>query len=94
MTANLETAGLVCTQLTKSFGPVTVLKGIDFAVPHGKVIGLIGENGAGKSTFYWNHMEPLGYERVNQDKLGTVRMHPELFGGHGLTAISVRNALR
>jgi ribose transport system ATP-binding protein len=45
-----STAGLVCNQLTKSFGPVTVLKGIDFAVPHGKVIGLIGENGAGKST--------------------------------------------
>ena len=46
----MSAAGLVCTQLTKSFGPVTVLKGIDFAVPHGKVIGLIGENGAGKST--------------------------------------------
>ncbi|KAJ5818359.1 hypothetical protein N7474_003950 [Penicillium riverlandense] len=30
-----------------------------------------GSPGAGKSTFYWNHMEPLGYERVNQDKLGT-----------------------
>ena len=46
----MSEAGLVCRQLTKSFGPVTVLKGIDFAVPHGKVIGLIGENGAGKST--------------------------------------------
>jgi ribose transport system ATP-binding protein len=43
-------AGLVCTGLTKSFGGVTVLKGIDFDVPGASVIGLIGENGAGKST--------------------------------------------
>ena len=27
----------------------------------------------GKSTFYWNHLRPLGYERVNQDQLKTVR---------------------
>lgn len=53
-----------------------------------------GSPGAGKSTFYWNHMEPLGYERVNQDKLGTVRMLPGLFGTTWLTAISVRNASR
>ncbi|KAK5171281.1 DNA kinase/phosphatase Pnk1 [Saxophila tyrrhenica] len=30
-----------------------------------------GSPGAGKSTFYWQHMEPLGYERVNQDTLKT-----------------------
>jgi bifunctional polynucleotide phosphatase/kinase len=30
-----------------------------------------GSPGAGKSTFYWQHMQPLGYERVNQDLLKT-----------------------
>jgi bifunctional polynucleotide phosphatase/kinase len=30
-----------------------------------------GSPGAGKSTFYWQHMQPLGYERVNQDILKT-----------------------
>jgi len=31
-----------------------------------------GSPGAGKSTFFWKKMEPLRYERVNQDILKTV----------------------
>lgn len=29
----------------------------------------VGPPGAGKSTFYWKYLKPLGYERVNQDLL-------------------------
>ncbi|MCZ8218803.1 MAG: sugar ABC transporter ATP-binding protein [Acidovorax sp.] len=36
--------------VTKEFGPVRVLHGVDFALQPGQVYGLLGENGAGKST--------------------------------------------
>lgn len=36
--------------MTKTFGPVTALKGVDFILYEGDVLGLIGENGSGKST--------------------------------------------
>jgi len=36
--------------LSKSFGPVEVLKDISLAVCPGEVHAIIGENGAGKST--------------------------------------------
>ena len=35
------------------------------------VVLFCGSPGAGKSTFYWQHLQPLGYERVNQDILKT-----------------------
>ena len=36
--------------ISKTFGKNTVLKGIDLAIREGVVMGLMGENGAGKST--------------------------------------------
>jgi ABC-2 type transport system ATP-binding protein len=36
--------------LTKSFGPVQALRGIDLHVPRGTVLGVLGPNGAGKTT--------------------------------------------
>ncbi|GGW41505.1 sugar ABC transporter [Gemmobacter lanyuensis] len=44
-------AGLHVRGLCKSYGPVQVLKSVDFSVLPGQVVALIGENGAGKSTF-------------------------------------------
>jgi len=37
-----------------------------------EIVVFVGCPGAGKSTFYWNHLKPLGFERVNQDILKTV----------------------
>lgn len=36
--------------VTKSYGAVAALKGIDLKVRAGEVVGLVGDNGAGKST--------------------------------------------
>ena len=38
------------TQLGKSFGQLAAVRGIDFSVRPGEVLGFLGPNGAGKST--------------------------------------------
>ncbi|CAO2658788.1 Nn.00g065110.m01.CDS01 [Neocucurbitaria sp. VM-36] len=35
------------------------------------IVLFCGSPGAGKSSFYWTHLQPLGYGRVNQDILKT-----------------------
>ena len=37
-------------QLRVSYGGIQALRGIDLEVPDGKIVTLIGANGAGKST--------------------------------------------
>ena len=42
---------LECKNLKKSYGPKQALKGIDLALEKGKIVGLLGPNGSGKTTF-------------------------------------------
>ena len=46
----LPDSPIECSQLTKSFGPITVLNKIDLKVKAGSICAIIGPNGAGKTT--------------------------------------------
>lgn len=41
---------LECIHLEKSFGNKKILKDVNLTIPRGKIIGLLGKNGTGKST--------------------------------------------
>lgn len=47
---NLDEYAISLEDIYKSFGSVTVLKGVDFHVKQGTIQALVGGNGAGKST--------------------------------------------
>ena len=44
------TAAIVARGLTKAFGDVHALDGLDLTVPEATVVALLGPNGAGKTT--------------------------------------------
>ncbi len=47
----MENAVLKATGLTKSYGGTRALDGLDLELPQGKIVGLLGPNGSGKTTF-------------------------------------------
>src|SRR5687767_3269687 len=43
---------LEATAVTKEFGGLVAVKGVDLIIDEGEIRGLIGPNGAGKTTFF------------------------------------------
>ncbi len=67
---------ILVEDLTKSFGNVHALRGIDLSVPRGTILGVLGPNGAGKTTAVrilttllqpdGGHAEVEGYDVVRE----------------------------
>lgn len=50
-TVDRPTPVIECRGLSKHYGQVRALRGVDVSVFPGEIVGLVGDNGAGKSTF-------------------------------------------
>ena len=70
-------------ELTKTFGAVTAAAAINLGVEEGTVVGLIGANGAGKTTFV-NLV--TGYLKPTSGRI--------LYGGRDITALQPRQITR
>ncbi len=60
---------LLGQQITKSFGDLQVLKGIDIAIKKGEIVSIVGASGAGKSTL----LHILG--TLDKPDTGTVQLN-------------------
>lgn len=67
---------LAVSGLTKRFGGLTAVDGVDFAVQEGQIVGLIGPNGAGKTTVF------NVISRLYEPNAGTIT-----FSGRNLLAV-------
>jgi lipopolysaccharide export system ATP-binding protein len=48
-----ESYTLGVSEIYKSFGKKSVVKGVTFSMKNGKIVGLLGPNGAGKTTIFY-----------------------------------------
>ena len=63
--------------LTKSFGDLQVLKGVNLTIEKGEVVSIVGSSGAGKTTL----LQLIG--TLDKPTSGTIR-----FGGEDLSRLS------
>ena len=76
-------------QVTKSFGPVNVLRGVDFQAHAGRVTALVGDNGAGKSTLIKGlaGVQPYDGGEVLFDGEPVDLHHPREAARHGIEVV-------
>ena len=49
---NISTTAIHCESVSKKYGEIEALKGINFDVKEGEIFGIIGPDGAGKTTLF------------------------------------------
>jgi len=75
--------------VTKSFGPVDVLRGVNFTAHAGRVTALVGDNGAGKSTLIKGlaGVQPYDGGEVLFDGAPVHLHHPREAARHGIEVV-------
>ena len=77
------------TDVVKSFGPVSVLRGVNFTAHAGRVTALVGDNGAGKSTLIkgLSGVQPYDGGEVLFDGAAVDIHHPREAARHGIEVV-------
>ena len=76
----------VISHLVKNYGSKQVLKDVDFVFEEGKIYGLLGRNGSGKTTFFNCVNGDIDFNsgsfffRENKDSLDTIPLKPDDIG--------------
>lgn len=95
MAIHLDAPAIETKGLTKHFGPVTALAGLDIRVPVGSIFGFLGPNGSGKTTALsilaglahasdgTAHVSGLDVQAqgmVVRERIGFLRQDPRFYG--------------
>jgi branched-chain amino acid transport system ATP-binding protein len=83
------------TRLTRRFGGVVALKDLDLEVHQGEILGLIGPNGSGKTTFFnvVTGIYPASAGRVEFDGRDMTRLSPQQVYRAGIARTFQRSRL-
>ena len=86
---------LEARELVKSYGRRRVVKGVSLALPSGEIIGLLGRNGAGKTTIFQmivGLLKPDG-GRILLDDEDITPLATDKRAGAGLTYLPQENSI-
>lgn len=89
--AGAGTPAVAASGITKRYGGIAALKGVDLAIREGEIFGIIGPNGAGKSTLF----DVLC--GIIQPTTGEVRLHGQSIQGlaaHTVAAMGVARSFQ